>query len=81
MDEHEIFNFLLKPDDIYTAQGVYWADLPLGQKIAFVNKVNNAEAKRELGIIGRMIKEDPLSPVRAYFRDMVLPGAGLGLEG
>jgi hypothetical protein len=81
MDEQAIFNHLLHPDDIYDEQGRYWADLPLMEKIRFVNKVNNAEAKRELGVIGRMIKEDPLSPVGAYFRNMVLPGAGLGLEG
>ena len=39
------------------------------------------EAKRELGEIGKMMKEDPLSPVGWYFRHAVLPGGGLGLEG
>ena len=39
------------------------------------------EAKRELGLIGDMIKKDPLSPIGYYFKNMVLPGAGLGLEG
>ena len=39
------------------------------------------EAKRELSGIWEMTKADPLSPISYYFRNMVLPGAGLGLEG
>ena len=80
-NEKEIFDYLLKPDDSYNQDGVYWADLPILKRIKFVNAVNNVEAKRELGAIGRMVKKDPLSPVGYYFRNMVLPGAGLGLEG
>jgi hypothetical protein len=80
-NEKEIFAYLLRPDDSYTPEGVYWADLPLGQKISFVNSVNNAESLKELKAIGRMTKNDPLSPVSWYFRNAVLPGAGLGLEG
>jgi hypothetical protein len=79
--EAEIFNYLLCPDDMYTAEGVYWADLPIGKRISFVNSVNNAEAKKELGMIWRMFTNDPLSPVSWYFKNAVLPGAGLGLEG
>ncbi|KAH6630726.1 major facilitator superfamily domain-containing protein [Chaetomium sp. MPI-SDFR-AT-0129] len=79
--ERAIFSHLTRPDDLYTADGVYWADLPLGKRIAFVNKVQNEEAKRELSAIGSMIKADPLSPISWYFRNAVLPGAGLGLEG
>ncbi|KAG4415939.1 hypothetical protein IFR04_010957 [Cadophora malorum] len=79
--EMEIFDYLLHPDDLYTPEGVYWADLPIGQRIKFVNKVDNAEAKKEFSSFWRMFKKDPLSPVGWYFRNAVLPGAGLGLEG
>lgn len=79
--EKDAFDKLLRPDDSYTPEGVYWADLPIGKRIGFVSKVDNQEAARELRTIGRMIKEDPLSPVSFYFKNMVLPGAGLLLEG
>ena len=80
-NEKRIFQYLLHPDDSYTAEGVYWADLPIGKRIAFVNSVNNAEAWMELKGIGSMVIRDPLSPVAWYFKNAVLPGAGLGLEG
>lgn len=80
-EESEIFQALLFPDDIYTPEGVYWADLPVGQRVSFVTSTDNAEAKRELSTIGAMMKKDPLSPVGWYFRNAVIPGAGLGLEG
>jgi hypothetical protein len=80
-NEASVFRSLLLPDDSYDENGTYWADLPLGKRIAFINKVNNAEAKSELKAIGRMIKADPLSPVSFYFRNMVIPGMGLLLEG
>ena len=80
-NERQIFDYLLKPDDIYDANGVYWADLPLAQRVKFVSRNDAMEAKRELSNIGAMTKKDPLSPVAYYFRNMVLPGAGLGLEG
>lgn len=79
--ESDVFRQILLPDDSFTPEGVYWADLPLMKKIGFVNKVNNAEAARELGNLGRMIKADPLSPIGWYFRNAVIPGAGLLLEG
>ncbi|KAJ5725526.1 uncharacterized protein N7483_006883 [Penicillium malachiteum] len=83
MQAHErgAFDELIRPDDSYTKDGTYWADLPLGQKVKFVSSYDAAEAKRELGNIWEMMKEDPLSPISYYFRNMVLPGAGLGLEG
>ncbi|KAJ5614095.1 MFS general substrate transporter [Penicillium herquei] len=83
MHAHErgAFDELIRPDDSYTKDGTYWADLPLGQKVKFVSSYDAAEAKRELGTIWEMVKEDPLSPISYYFRNMVLPGAGLGLEG
>lgn len=83
MSENELiaFNRVLKPDDIYDRQGTYWSDLPIGKRFAFVNKVNNEEARREAGIVWRMFKNDPLSPFGAYFRNYIIPGLGLGLEG
>ncbi len=80
-NERQIFDYLLKPDDSYSADGVYWADLPLAQRVKFVTSYDGKEAARELKSIGAMAKRDPLSPVAYYFRNMVLPGAGLGLEG
>ena len=80
-NEKAIFNYLLKPDDSFTPEGVYWADLPLWQRIKFVGRTEGEEAKKELGELGAMVKKDPLSPIGWYFRQAVLPGAGLGLEG
>ncbi len=80
-NERQIFNQLLYPDDSYNGDGIYWADLPLVQKIKFVSSYDAKESKREGGNIWKMFKNDPLSPVAYYFRNMVLPGAGLGLEG
>lgn len=83
MDLHEkgAFDQLIRPDDSYTPDGTYWADLPLVKRVKFVGSYDAQESKRELRGIWAMIKEDPLSPVSYYFRNMVLPGAGLGLEG
>jgi hypothetical protein len=80
-DEAKVLKSLIYPDDTYTSEGIYWADLPLGKQLAFNAKVDRAEAAKELRSIGRMIKEDALSPVAWYFKNAVLPGAGLGLEG
>ena len=80
-DGRQIFNQLLYPDDSYNENGIYWADLPLIQKIKFVTSYDAKESKREGKNIWKMFKNDPLSPVAYYFRNMVLPGAGLGLEG
>lgn len=79
--ERRIFGYLTHPDDSFTPEGVYWADLPLRKRIGFVSRVQAAEDKKEFKAIGRMFKEDPLSPFAWYFRNAVLPGAGLGLEG
>jgi len=81
LDEKGAFDRLIRPDDSYTPDGVYWADLNLVQRIKFVSSYDAAEAKRELSSIWAMIKRDPLSPISYYFKNMVLPGAGLGLEG
>ncbi|CAN6623998.1 hypothetical protein TRVA0_009S02674 [Trichomonascus vanleenenianus] len=80
-DEKAIFKYLLRPDDSYNEEGVYWADMKFKDKVSFVTAIDWAESKRELKVIGNMFKEDPLSPIRWYFANCVLPGAGLGLEG
>ncbi|KAF2400353.1 putative MFS phosphate transporter [Trichodelitschia bisporula] len=80
-NEKDVFRDILKPDDIYDNNGVYWADLPVKDRVGFCMRTQNAEAAKELRSIGRMIKEDPLSPVSYYMKNMVLPGAGLLLEG
>ena len=80
-NERQIFDYLLKPDDGYNKEGVYWADMPIAQRIKFVASGDAKESKKELSSTWRMFKADPLSPVAYYLRNMVLPGAGLGLEG
>lgn len=81
INEKGAFDVLIRPDDSYTPDGTYWADLSFFRRIKFVGSYDAGEAKRELGSIWKMTKEDPLSPISYYFRNMVLPGAGLGLEG
>ena len=80
-NEKQIFDYLIKPDDSYTSNGVYWADLNILQRVKFVGGNDAREAKRELSNIWAMAKRDPLAPFGYYMRNMVIPGAGLGLEG
>lgn len=80
-NEESVFRSLLLPDDGYDENGTYWADMPIMKRLKFVNKVDSAETKKELKSIGSMMKADPLSPVSFYFRNMVIPGMGLLLEG
>lgn len=80
-NERQIFDYLLKPDDSYNRAGVYWGDMSWAQQIKFVMSGDAKESKRELSNIWAMFKRDPLSPVSYYMKNMVLPGAGLGLEG
>lgn len=80
-NEREVFRYILKPDDSYDENGVYWADLPIMKRVKFVSKVDRQETAREFGAFWTMFKNDPLAPIGFYFRNMVLPGAGLGLEG
>ncbi|KPM38122.1 hypothetical protein AK830_g8435 [Neonectria ditissima] len=79
--ERRIFSHVTRPDDSYTEDGVYWADLPLMKRAKFVSKVDNSAAVEEARSAWGMFKEDPLSPLSWYFRHAVIPGAGLGLEG
>lgn len=80
-NEASVFHALLHPDDLYNAEGTYWADLPLGQRVKFVGQVDAQEAKAEASYFWGMFKNDPLAPIGHYFRTCVIPGAGLGLEG
>ena len=80
-DERAIFAEHLYPDDSFTPDGVYWADLPARQRIRFVNEVNAEEARKEWKSMRNMMKESFFSPVGWYFKNAILPGAGLGLEG
>ena len=80
-NEQQIFKDLIRPDDSYDENGVYWADMPLAQRIKFVGNYDAKEAGRELASVGRMFRANPLSPLSYYFRNTVIPGAGLGLEG
>ncbi|KAN0112586.1 putative inorganic phosphate transporter C8E4.01c [Hyaloscypha variabilis] len=80
-NETDVLKQLIYPDDTYTPEGVYWADLPFGKQFAFNAAVDHEESKKELRSIWQMMKKDPLSPIGWYFRNAVIPGAGLGLEG
>jgi hypothetical protein len=79
--EANVLKAVIYPDDIYTEDGTYWADLPIYKRIVFVSKVDGQDIMSELREIGRMFLRDPLSPISYYFKNMVIPGAGLLLEG
>lgn len=83
MEVHEkaAFDEVIRPADSYTEDGTYWADLPISQRVGFVMKQDGAEARKEFAWLWDMFKNDPLAPVGYYFKNCVLPGAGLGLEG
>ena len=55
--------------------------MPFIQRARFVGGTDRGGALKELGQIGRMTKEDPLSPLSFYTAHIVIPGMGLGLEG
>ncbi|PWZ03447.1 MFS general substrate transporter [Testicularia cyperi] len=80
--QQSILDETLFPADSYTKDTkTYWADLPWWQKTKWINAQSNAEARRELGVIGRMFKADPLSPFSAYYQNYVITGLGLFVEG
>ena len=70
-DESRTFQRLLKPDDSYDENGIYWADMNWFKRARFVLHTDSIETKREAGNVWRMFKQDPLSPVAYYFRNMV----------
>ncbi|SPO05147.1 related to inorganic phosphate permease [Cephalotrichum gorgonifer] len=76
-----IFRHLTHPDDSYTPDGVYWADLPFLQRLAFINKVDREEAGREVKLATEAAKKNPLNPVTWYLKNSVLPGLGVGMKG
>ena len=81
LSEREAFDHLIRPEDNFASKNTYWADLPLPQRIKFVLDLDAREVRKEFGAFWKLFKSDPLAPVGYYFRNMVLPGAGLGLEG
>ncbi|KAL7416619.1 major facilitator superfamily domain-containing protein [Mrakia frigida] len=70
----------LLPSDNYV-DGIYWADLPAGQRTRWAFNQANTESLRELKHVGKMFKKDPLSPINAYFSRYVVGGFGLFTEG
>jgi len=70
----------LFPQDMYSGT-TYWADLPFGQRIKWVNAQSDAEALRELKLLGSEFKKDPLQPIRDYFGTYVITGMGMFVEG
>lgn len=95
--EKGVFNFLLRPDDSYDSNGVYWADMPISQRIKFVLGVDKAEANKETNEFWQMYKDAGarwsgfLAPIgwllgaytlwSYYFKNCIVPGMGLLLEG
>lgn len=80
-EEEEAFRKFLCPDDIFTPEGTYWADLPLKQRASFNWAVESQEMGREIRYFWNMFKNDPLSIFGHYLRHCVVPGMGLLLEG
>lgn len=66
---------LICPEDSYTADGTYWADLPFTKRVKWVNQQNNQEAADELKSIWTTFKKDPLEPMRQYVSRYVINGA------
>jgi len=78
--QEDLLNDDLFPQDSYSGD-VYWADLPLRERISWVNHQSNTEALRELRLLGAEFKRDPLQPIRDYFSLYVVTGMGLFVEG
>jgi len=79
--ELDILSHVLYPDDSYTPDFVYWADLPLKQKVRFVLNVDKTEIAKEWAATKALFKRSKFGPLAWYFNNGILPGAGLGLEG
>ncbi|GAB1317079.1 hypothetical protein MFIFM68171_07289 [Madurella fahalii] len=52
--EANIFAYLTHPDDSYTADHTYRADLSLMARAHFIHSINSAESRKELQAIGQM---------------------------
>ena len=72
-DPERLLHGDLFPDDLYKGS-TYWADLPYTERVQWVNAQSNAEARRELKLLGQEIKKDPLKPINDYFRIYVITG-------
>ncbi|KAK5038099.1 hypothetical protein LTS07_001567 [Exophiala sideris] len=70
----------LYPEDIYKDK-TYWADLSTGERSKWVNKQHSTEARRELGEVWRLFKEDPLAPLGRYWHNYAMTGVGFFTEG
>lgn len=70
----------LYPDDAYH-NGVYWADLPRAQRVAWTNRQYRREATREFTEEWASFRHDPLAPFRDYFHNYVVTGLGFFSEG
>jgi Sugar (and other) transporter len=79
-DINEILAEDLFPPDSYKGE-TYWADLPFSERLKWVNAQSDAEARKELSMLGASFKKDPLQPVRDYFGKYVITGMGLFVEG
>ncbi len=77
--EH-LLDDVVAPDDSYL-NGIYWADLPLGQRVKWVNAKWNEETAREFKLVMASFRRDPLQPIRDYFSNYVVKGMGLFVEG
>ncbi|KAK0650527.1 putative inorganic phosphate transporter C23D3.12 [Lasiodiplodia hormozganensis] len=96
-NEKGVFDFLLKPDDSFDSSGKYWADMGIMERIRFVSSVDKAEAKKETNEFWSMFKTSAsrfsgiLAPIgwimgaftlwSYYFKNCIIPGMGLLLEG
>ncbi|WVQ83439.1 hypothetical protein IAT38_005580 [Cryptococcus sp. DSM 104549] len=78
-ESHPLYHDLA-PDDSY-ASGVYWADLPGGQRRKWVHGQQHGETMREVKHVWSMFKADPLSPLREYCSRYVMGGFGMFTEG
>ena len=73
-----LFRPYLHPPDIYTPQGIYFADLSYLQRACFVLSVDRAELRSEIQTIR---SRSVWANVKKYFKEYVVSGMGLGLEG
>ncbi|BFZ62277.1 hypothetical protein YB2330_003366 [Saitoella coloradoensis] len=80
-DPEHLLKDVLFPQDAYTPDGTYWADLPFWPRVHWINAQNSAETKRELAALWTIFKNDPLDPIRIYFKKYVMTGMGLFVEG
>ncbi|KAK6526609.1 hypothetical protein TWF694_005191 [Orbilia ellipsospora] len=82
LQERTVFDPILLPADSYDLGGTYWADLPFSKRVSFVlNYDFFIEGRAELSELWAGTRKNPFYPLVQYFKNCILPGAGLGLEG